>query len=365
MYLNEQIRADLAASLLEAKGRLAELNSSRQALLDNTAEVDARYSGTVFGGQSFAPEAEKSPVDQAAFIARRIEEFDPASRKVDHFNEELRMLIGMAASAKDASRLEEVEKQISFVVNTMERNKVQPDAYTHSLLFSKSLLTDNLTEANLHLFQANQGYGARHISPADMEAFFERSLSQDNFTGLAHLANVVEALSVDTSKWRMSKFRSALDFYLNHCYDLNKVLTFTRFYTQHAKSCLAKVSVEQVMSGDEKLAAFDKVFGQLENLVDMRALFSHLVARVGSSTFIDPHSKTDPVEGLIDFFTQSEVLELSGFSAEGTTSINTADICSYFLSHADDHASFSKVAKIILKLDAGSQGSSQFSSEMI
>ena len=33
MYLNEQIRADLATSILEAKGQLAELNSSRQDVL--------------------------------------------------------------------------------------------------------------------------------------------------------------------------------------------------------------------------------------------------------------------------------------------------------------------------------------------
>ena len=109
----------------------------------------------------------------------------------------------------------------------------------------------------------------------------------------------------------------------------------------------------------------EAVFGQLENLVDMRELFSHLVARVGSQTFIDPHTKSDPVESLIDFFTSPEVQAISHLSAEGTTSINMADICTYLINHADQANSFSKVTKVMLKLDSSSQGSAQFSSEMI
>ena len=41
----------------------------------------------------------------------------------------------------------------------------------------------------------------------------------------------------------MSKFRSALDFYLNHSFDLNKILTFTRFYVASARSALNKIEV--------------------------------------------------------------------------------------------------------------------------
>ena len=108
MYLNEQIRADLAASILEAKGQLFELNSSRQELINNTKQAESKYSGAVTSSLSFAPATEASPIDEAVFIAERIEAFDPSSRRIDNYNEELRMLVGLASSAKDSAKLEEL-----------------------------------------------------------------------------------------------------------------------------------------------------------------------------------------------------------------------------------------------------------------
>lgn len=61
---------------------------------------------------------------------------------------------------------------------------------------------------------------------------------------------------------------------------------------------------------DSKLQSsseFHDVFGELEALVDMNALFGYLVEKVGSKTFIDPQTKDDPIQNLMEFFAQKEV----------------------------------------------------------
>jgi hypothetical protein len=44
------------------------------------------------------------------------------------------------------------------------------------------------------------------------------------------------------------------------------------------------------------------VFGELETLVDMNALFGYLVEKVGTKTFVDPVTREDPLNNLIEFF---------------------------------------------------------------
>lgn len=176
----------------------------------------------------------------------------------------------------------------------MENNGVKPDITTHSLLFKKNVLLERLDEATVNLVRVNQMSNIGHYSEIQNEAlgqFFEQSLARDNFNGLAHLATFVEKFEIDISQWQIKKFRPALDFYLNHTPDLNKILTFTRFYIHFANSALRDETLE---SSDEahRIQVFQDVFGsQLENLVDMNALFKHLVNTIGSKQFIDPVSK--------------------------------------------------------------------------
>jgi hypothetical protein len=72
-----------------------------------------------------------------------------------------------------------------------------------------------------------------------LKKFFETSVSRDNFEGLAHLVTFLERKGVDISDWNMIIIRSAVDFYLNHTFNINHIFTFTRFYIHHAKSCLS------------------------------------------------------------------------------------------------------------------------------
>ena len=109
------------------------------------------------------------------------------------------------------------------------------------MLFAKNVLQDQIDLANLNLLEVNKlGSFTHHreIKTSILSKFFDQSLKRDNFAGLAQLANFVEKYDIDISTFDMSKFRPALDFYLNHTFDMNKILTFSRFYTHYARSAM-------------------------------------------------------------------------------------------------------------------------------
>ena len=57
------------------------------------------------------------------------------------------------------------------------------------------------------------------------------------------MVNYIENRNIDISNWEMDRFRSGLDFYLNHAFNISKVLTFTRFYVHHVSSALMQSNV--------------------------------------------------------------------------------------------------------------------------
>lgn len=138
-------------------------------------------------------------------------------------------------------KVDRENQQLNFVLYRLQKNGVKADITTHSLLFSKNVLQNQIDQANLNLLEVNKlGTFTHHreIQTHILQSFFEQSLKRDNFAGLAQLANFVEKYDVDISSFDMSKFRPALDFYLNHTFDLNKILTFSRFYIHYANSAL-------------------------------------------------------------------------------------------------------------------------------
>lgn len=104
----------------------------------------------------------------------------------------------------------------------------------------------------------------------------------------------------------MKKFRNAVDFYLNHTFDLNKLLTFTKFYSAYANSSIRNLNLKEASEVD-KTKAFANAFGQLEQLVDIGMIFRHLSDKIGTKQFIDPVTKQDPMQNLIDFYAQENV----------------------------------------------------------
>ena len=274
-------------------------------------------------------------VNKSAQIVERLNKFDPTSRDAKNYNDELRLQLEL--KGKD------FEKQFEFILQQMNKNAVTPDLQTRAMLFQKSVLDQDLDQATVSLkklVDSKMIYSHTQVKVEDLSSFFKQCLKKDNFDGLAHLASYVERYQVNISTWEISRFRSAIDFYLNHSFDINKLLTFSRFYIHYANSQLVNN------------AEFQNVFGELESLVDMNALFGYLVEKVGTKTFIDPMTKEDPLQNLIEFFAQPDVQEISKLSNEGTTFISTGDIAKYLGNHLEAPGSFRKSSDVILKYQA-------------
>ena len=167
------------------------------------------------------------------------------------------------------------------------------------------------------------------------------------------MINYLETNSVDISQWDMTRFRSALDFYLNHSFNLNNVLTFSRYYVQHARSGLAQAHGRGVNFQDADAASLStiqqEVFGQLEGVVDIGALFNELVVRTGSQTFLDPISKKDPLADLVEFFSRDDVAALSMLSEHGSTFLADDDVCKYFANRFEQANSFRQMINQVMR----------------
>lgn len=90
------------------------------------------------------------------------------------------------------------------------------------------------------------------------------------------------------------------------------------------------------------------MFGQLENIVDIGAVFKHIVDKIGGKQLIDPITKKDPIQEIIEFFAQDQIKELSRLSTEGTTHISTPDVVKYLSNHIDTNQAFFNISKIML-----------------
>lgn len=254
-------------------------------------------------------------------VFKSLEKFDGSSRSVDVFNRELRTQIELHKSntLKDA----DLKKKTSFLVGKMAENGVVHDQETHSLLFMRDSILGDLEHANEHLYKmltATQKSPYSLLDASDLTAFYSKSLKTDNFDGLAHLINYVEQNNISIHEWDITRFRSAVNFYLNHSFDISKLLTFVRYYVAFGDSCLRNGS------GVTDKDRFDEVFGELEQLVDINALFTYLVDRVGSKSFIDPLTKEDPMMNLIAFFSKPEIKSIQKLSEVGSTFLNDHDV---------------------------------------
>jgi hypothetical protein len=283
----------------------------------------------------------EDPVEQAFEVAASITKFDPKSKCVDNFNDELRVLVSQQRHGQDK------QSEMNFVLKQMKQNGVKPNDVTNALLFSRAVHGGDIKDGNILLKK-----GVAALDQSDLQAFFDKSVRNDNFDGLGHLINYVEANSISTAGWDINKFRPALEFYLNHSFDLQKLLTFTRFYAHSLNCALASHNITADSSVSEKQAVFEATFGKVESLVDMNALFEHLVAKVGNRTLVDPVSRQDPMMALIEFFTQPSVMEVSRFSQQGTTFISNDSMAEYLVNHLTTTNGFDNLASTVIRLNS-------------
>jgi len=111
-----------------------------------------------------------------------------------------------------------------------------------------------------------------------LNKFYEKSLLSNNFNGLGHLMTYLEQYRLDISEWNMGKFKTPLDFNLNVKPNMSNVLIFTKYYTYYHQCRMNKQSkiMPKFENEADKFIANANVFNY-PSLVDMRALFGHLV----------------------------------------------------------------------------------------
>lgn len=82
----------------------------------------------------------------------------------------------------------------------------------------------------------------------------------------------------------------------------------------------------------------------------MNSLFGHLVDKLGSNTVIDPISREDALWKLINFFTKSNLCELSSFAENNHNMLSEADMAHYFRNHLEDSKAFDRILTVMLRL---------------
>ena len=77
-------------------------------------------------------------------------------------------------------------------------------------------------------------------------------------------------------------------------------------------------------------------------------------------------TKEDPIQNMIDLFTQSEIQAICKLSIEGTTFLNHDDITKYLMNHVDANKSFDKLSQTMIKMEeTDSIDSQSFSNSII
>ena len=118
----------------------------------------------------------------------------------------------------------------------------------------------------------------------------------------------LEQYKLDISEWNLAKFKTPLDFNLNVKPSLSNVLIFTKYYTYFHQRRMAK-HTPKFENDTDKFTANAYVFNA-PSLVDMRALFGHLVESLGSKQAIDPVTKDDALWRIVEFFNSKGIRDI-------------------------------------------------------
>jgi hypothetical protein len=160
MYVNEQIRASFATTILLASQRLQEVQAGRERLHQEAASITQEYTADFKTSKAYNFTEPAQKADQATVkaleILQRLDEFDPQSQDVKNYNDELRLHVSLLKAQKTRGRaVTKAADQIRYVLDQMESNGVKGDITTHSVLFKKNVLLEGLDEATVNLHRVN------------------------------------------------------------------------------------------------------------------------------------------------------------------------------------------------------------------
>ena len=161
MYVNEQIRASFATTILLASQRLQEVQAGRERFYQEAAGIASQYATDLKSSKAYNFTEPAQKLDQttakALEILQRLDEFNPQSKDVKNYNDELRLQVSLLQAQKTRGRAPaKAGEQIRYVLDQMERNGVEADITTHSVLFKKNVLLEGLDEATVNLHRVNQ-----------------------------------------------------------------------------------------------------------------------------------------------------------------------------------------------------------------
>ena len=127
-----------------------------------------------------------------------------------------------------------------FVFEHMRQKNLKMNSDCRARMFEYAHYNRQSQLANKMLHELiEHGVGSAPVLPEVLAGFFHSSLKQDNLDGVAYLTEYCVRNEVDVSSWDLGLFRSSLNHYLNHDFDLGKLLIFTKFhslyYTQRAQ----------------------------------------------------------------------------------------------------------------------------------
>ena len=126
---------------------------------------------------------------------------------------------------------EDTLKQIEYVLQSLLENKVMMTNGLKARACEYAIMKGNLEIANNYVSDlSNQSSTSHLVNEEYLKEFYLKSLKWDNLDGIAHLVNYSRAHEVSLHDYKLNSFRPALDYYLNKKFNLNKIMTFLKFY---------------------------------------------------------------------------------------------------------------------------------------
>ena len=185
---------------------------------------------------------------------------------------------------KTKSERDSILKQFEFVFDVVKEKRIELTPKIRGHMFEYLVLRNDFELANSQLKFLTNDMTEKH-SPIDkrfLSIYLKNCLSNDKIDGIAYIVNFSRRYNVDCSKMPIHKFHSMLDFYLNHSFDMSKVMVFCKFYRKFYDDKMASVLLSKNKKNKHSYIYLrNKIFGDNEDLVDMRALSKFLVTKTG------------------------------------------------------------------------------------
>lgn len=122
--------------------------------------------------------------------------------------------------------------QFEFVFDALNKNSLPTTPLIRARMFEYLAVRNDVEQANTQLDRLTHDMTELEspVDPHYLRYHLNNCLKLDQIDGIAYLTNYFERYNVDVSDMPLHRFHSMLDYYLNHNFDLSKVMIFCKFY---------------------------------------------------------------------------------------------------------------------------------------